>query len=116
MKPTRVDEPWGSDDRGEPFDPRERFYRGTILRINQGRGTGLLRTSNGREVRFERSLLEILDGYRFGDLNEGLQVGFDVGWTSRGLRVTQIKFPSSEGQGGAEENRTTENLADHDRE
>lgn len=119
MTPTHLDEPWASDDRPTTVDPNDRFYRGTILRINHGRGIGLLRTGNGREVRFERSLLEILDGYRFTDLGEGMLVGFDLGWTSQGLRVTQIKLPqalatASERQGSAEENRSPEDLADDD--
>ena len=29
---------------------------------------------------------------RIEDLTEGMEVGFDVGWTSRGLRVTKIKI------------------------
>ena len=28
----------------------------------------------------------------FGALREGMQVGFDVGWTSRGVRVTTIRI------------------------
>jgi hypothetical protein len=36
--------------------------------------------------------VEILDGRRIEDLVEGMEVGFDVGWTSRGLRVTKIKI------------------------
>ncbi len=37
--------------------------------------------------------VEFLDGRRIEDLVEGMEVGFDVGWTSRGLRVTKIKIP-----------------------
>ena len=89
-----------SDDR-EPADPstedgdaipRGRFYRGTILRVHYGRGSGLVRTGNGREIPFAVPFVEFLDGRRIEDLAEGMEIGFDVGWTSRGLRVTTIKL------------------------
>jgi hypothetical protein len=70
----------------------DRFYRGTVFRVQYGRGTGLLRTGSGREIRFEVPYVEFLDGGRIFDLVEGLEVGYDVGWTSRGLRVTKIKI------------------------
>jgi hypothetical protein len=54
--------------------------------------TGLIRTGNGREVRFELPSDDILDERDIRDLSEGMTVGFDLGWTSRGLRVTQIKI------------------------
>jgi hypothetical protein len=30
---------------------------------------------------------------RFEDLRDGLDVGFDVSWTSKGLRVSDIRIP-----------------------
>jgi cold shock CspA family protein len=72
--------------------PGDRFYRGMVLKVNHGRGTGIIRTGNGREVRFELPFVDFLDERRIRDLEEGMVVGFDVGWTSRGLRVTQIKI------------------------
>jgi hypothetical protein len=51
-----------------------------------------VRTGSGREVRFAAPFVEILDGRQLGDLVEGMEVGFDVGWTSHGLRVTKIKI------------------------
>jgi hypothetical protein len=36
--------------------------------------------------------VEFLDGRSINDLTEGMEVGFDVGWTSHGLRVTKIKI------------------------
>jgi hypothetical protein len=52
----------------------------------------VLRTGSGREVRFVVPFVEFLDGRRIHDLTEGMEVGFDVGWTSHGLRVTKIKI------------------------
>ncbi len=74
----------------EPYG--QRFYHGTIVRVQYGRGTGLLRTGSGREIRFTAPFVDFLDGRRIEDLTEGMVVGFDVGWTSRGLRVTRIKI------------------------
>lgn len=36
--------------------------------------------------------VEFLDGRRIEDLAVGMEVGFDVGWTANGLRVTKIKI------------------------
>lgn len=68
------------------------FYRGTILRVQYGRGEGILRTGSGREVPFAAPFVNFLGGRSIRDLAEGMEVGFDVGWTSRGLRVTTIKI------------------------
>lgn len=72
-----------------PADP---FYRGTIIRVHNGREEGILRTGSGREVRFVVPFVEFLDGHSIRDLTEGMEVGFDVDWTSHGLRVTTIKI------------------------
>ncbi len=86
--PRDVDEPAS----GAPaFSPTERFYRGTIVRVHYGRGTGIVRTGRGRELRFSLPFVEFLDGRRIHELTEGMEVGFDVGWTSGGLKVTKIK-------------------------
>ncbi|MGH7856128.1 MAG: hypothetical protein ACREQY_02275 [Candidatus Binatia bacterium] len=76
------------DDEGR----RLPFYVGTIVRVHYGSGSGVLRTGNGREVRFVLPFVDILDGRRIEDLTDGMEVGFDLGWTSRGLRVTKIKI------------------------
>ncbi len=83
----------------EEAGPREYFYRGRILRVNYGSGSGIVQTGNGREVRFVLPYVEILDGRKIDDLAEGMEVGFDLGWTSRGLRITKIKIYGFPGQG-----------------
>ena len=72
--------------------PRDYFYRGRVLRVNYGNGSGVVETGNGREVRFVFPYVEILDGRKVADLAEGMEIGFDLGWTSRGLRITKIKI------------------------
>jgi len=76
----------------EDASARDRYYQGTILRVHAGSRTGWLRTEKGRELPFDASNLLVLgspDG--FPALRAGLQVGFDVGRTSRGLCVTTIR-------------------------
>jgi hypothetical protein len=73
------------------------FYRGMIMRLDRARGRGAVRSHQGREVPFEFPFVEVAGaplGGRFPGidlLSEGDSVGFDVGWTSGGLRVTVIK-------------------------
>lgn len=76
--------------------PLEPFYRGTLIRLARGGGRGMVRSDQtGREIPFEREHMVVLaprDGTGWFELREGMAVGYDVGWTSRGLRVTKI-FP-----------------------
>lgn len=69
----------------------ERFYVGTIRRLFPSAGLGMVRSDSGREIPFA-AVHVVINGtvHRFDDLREGMRVGFDVGWTSRGLRVTVI--------------------------
>lgn len=61
------------------------------------RGRGVIRSRSGREIPFQFPFVAVVNadiGGRMpglGLLNEGDNVGFDVGWTSKGLRVTKIK-------------------------
>jgi hypothetical protein len=80
----------------EPTDALEagdRYYRGTITRLYYGSETGVVRSdASGREYRFKWPHVEIRAAVpRVGHLREGMQVGFDVGWTSSGLMVTVLR-------------------------
>jgi hypothetical protein len=73
------------------------FYPGLIVILDAARGRGLVRTRSGREIPFEFPFVTVVGapiggrapGIEF--LREGDSVGFDVGWTSKGLRITSIK-------------------------
>jgi hypothetical protein len=89
-----------ADDEKEAFD-RDRFpdgfYPGVIVFLDRVRGRGVIRSHSGREIRFEFPFVSVA-GAAFGGrmpgidlLHQGDRVGFDVGWTSKGLRVTTIK-------------------------
>lgn len=73
----------------------ERFYVGTIHKLFRGSQSGIVRSENGREVAFVWLHVVSLGPTRhFEDLREGMRVGFDVGWTSKGLRVTTMQVRS----------------------
>jgi hypothetical protein len=89
-----------ADHEKEAFD-RERFpesfYPGVIVSLDKVRGRGVIRSYSGRELRFEFPFVSVVGaalsrrspGIEL--LHHGDRVGFDVGWTSKGLRVTKIK-------------------------
>jgi len=91
-------------ERGEATGDGERErsdgeigYRGTVVRFTPGSGSGVVRSRAGREVPFELQHVVVLGELvaspgRYA-IAVGQEVGFDVGWTSRGLRVTKL-FPA----------------------
>ncbi len=77
-------------DRGGPEE--DKFYSGVIERLFAGSQMGTVRSGNGREIAFEFAHVAMVGPIRrFEDLSVGMPVGFDVGWTSSGLRVTVIR-------------------------
>jgi hypothetical protein len=70
----------------------DRYYQGTIVRVNAGSRTGWLRTSRGRELPFNGRDVQLIGAPAgFASLRVGLAVGFDLGRTSSGLCVTAIR-------------------------
>jgi hypothetical protein len=73
------------------------FYQGIIVRLDRARGRGIVRSTRGRDISFEFPFVTVVGAGIGGQmpgielLAEGDRVGFDVGWTSSGLRVTTIK-------------------------
>ncbi len=91
-----IDEPDGpnfEDGVAEPAEQHGRYYRGVITRVYYGSESGTLRSeSSGREYTFRYPFVEIRGPIpRIDGLREGMAVGFDLGWTSRGQRVTVIR-------------------------
>lgn len=70
----------------------DKFYRGIIKRLFRGSQEGIVLSASGREIPFA-FLHVVMVGplHHFDDLREGMAVGFDVGWTSSGLRVTVLR-------------------------
>lgn len=73
------------------------FYQGRIVRLDRGRGWGVVCSETGRQLVFEFPFVTVLDaapGARAGMelLELGSSVGFDVARTSHGMRVSTIKI------------------------
>ncbi len=79
------------------------FYQGMILKLDRVRGRGVVRSHSGKEIPFEFPFVAVVGAPIGGTMpgieliREGDIVGFDVGWTSSGLRVTTIQ--PRQGQG-----------------
>jgi hypothetical protein len=68
------------------------YHHGTISRLFPSNNMGLVRTESGREVPFSYQLVVMIGPIKNpNDLNEGEEIGYDLGWTSNGLRVTKIR-------------------------
>jgi len=93
--------PASADVAGAPHDGaasrgddtvRSRFYVGRIVRLFPGSRSGVVRTGSGRDVAFDLAGARLVGADAgFAGLREGMEVGFDLGWTARGVRVTLIR-------------------------
>jgi hypothetical protein len=79
-----------TDDLASPRG--DYFHQGVITKLFPSNNTGVVRTESGRELTFSYELV-ILSGAVQSplDLKVGQPVGYDLGWTSSGLRVTKIR-------------------------
>jgi hypothetical protein len=84
----------GSDFTSNGYNPEDKFYHGVIGKIFWSSSSGVIRSTAGKEIPFVFPFVTLLgvprQDIRF--LREGMRVGFDVGWTSKGLRATVIKI------------------------
>ena len=71
-----------------------RFYQGVIHKISSGNETGVVLSDSGKEIPFVFPFLRLIGAPRLDIrfLTEGMRVGFDVGWTSQGLRISVLKI------------------------
>jgi hypothetical protein len=69
-----------------------KFYRGRVVKLRRGSQSGVIEScASGRQFVFEWPLVRLLGAEKFDVLQLGMEVGFDVSWTSRGLRVSTIR-------------------------
>ena len=78
---------------------------------------GFVRTEGGHEVPFSYEMVILLgDVKKPGELKEGMEVGYDLTWTSKGQRISKIKVGAPvparnlEGQSGEGQDLPAENL------
>ncbi len=93
---------------GDEYDSERfpgNFYRGMIMKLDRVRGRGILRSHTGRDIPFQFPFVTVIGTSSKNTtagielLREGDSVGFDVSYTSRGLRVSVIK-PALRESGG----------------
>ena len=71
---------------------KDLFHQGVISKLFPSNNMGLVRAESGREIPFSFEFVLLLgEAKNPADLKEGQEVGYDLGWTSKGLRVTKIK-------------------------
>jgi len=71
---------------------KDLFHQGVISKLFPSNNMGLVRAESGREIPFSFEFVVLLgEAKNPADLKEGQEVGYDLGWTSKGLRVTKIK-------------------------
>lgn len=98
-------------------------YVGHVTQYSPTRGVGIVRSRVGKRVEFDIRFCELAGigrGERIREhLHEGMAVDFDVGWTSRGLRITWMRSRDAEDskrQAGPEGEVAPEETAHQDRE
>ena len=83
----------------DTYDERfpDNFYRGVIVSLNRSALKGKVRSDSGREIPSQFPFVAVsgapLGGRAPGMdlLHVGRRIGYDVGWSSKGLVVTKIK-------------------------
>ena len=68
------------------------YHQGLITKLFPSNNTGVVRTESGRELTFSYELVILIGEAKSPlDLRVGEAVGYDLGWTSNGLRITKLK-------------------------
>ena len=82
-----------ADDRDSHVSARgDFFHQGVITKLFPSNSTGVVRTKSGRELTFSYDLVILVGEAKSPlELKVGESVGYDLGWTSNGLRVTKLK-------------------------
>lgn len=98
----------GNAERPDAEERSDLFYHGIIRRLSPRKGTGVVRTASGRDVRFSYQMVQVSGALRSPKgLREGMVVGYDLGWGGHGLRVTKIKtYPRKDRRDGEDASRS----------
>jgi len=83
-----------SDEKDPLASPRGDFYhQGVITKLFPSNNIGVVRTESGRELTFSYDLVILVGEAKSPlELKVGEPVGYDLGWTSNGLRITKLKI------------------------
>ena len=81
-----------NDGNQSGFQADDLYHHGVITKLFPSNNTGIIRTESGREVPFSYEFVILRGDLKSPlDLREGQAVGYDLGWTPSGLRITKIK-------------------------
>jgi|GEM_PF-1353986 len=82
----------------EPEKIEGKYYRGRIAKFNPSTGYGFVELTTGTHLFFYLEQIRLEgDHNRKSDVRPGKTVGFDVGWTERGIRISKMKiYPEDE--------------------
>ncbi len=82
----------------DPVRVEGKYYRGRIARFNPKTGYGFVETFQGNHIFFYFDQIRFVGAQaKRSDLKAGKVVGFDVGWTDRGIRVCKMKLVGEKG-------------------
>lgn len=70
----------------------DKFPRGRVQRFFPQSRYGFIKDRNGRDVYFNLDEVRFIGDKGPRDLREGLEVGYDLGWTSHGEHVVKMKI------------------------
>jgi len=81
----------------DPIRIEGKYYRGRIAKFNPKTGYGFVEDGDGSHIFFYADQIR-LEGSRTrkSDIRPGRVVGFDVGWTDRGIRICKMKIVEQE--------------------
>ena len=81
----------------DPIKIDGKYYRGRIAKFNPKTGYGFVETGEGSHIFFYADQIRLEGNQtRKSDIRPGKVVGFDVGWTDRGIRVSKMKIVGEE--------------------
>lgn len=96
-----------TDESQDAAPGEDLYHQGVISKLFPSNNMGLVRTESGREVPFSFDLVVLVGAAKSPhELQEGQEVGYDLGWTGSGLRIIKIKIyshpPDKGGKGNLE--------------
>ncbi len=72
--------------------PEDRFSKGRLVKYFPQSRYGFIKDRRGKDVYFNVDELRFVGEKGREALKEGIEVGYDVAWTSKGLHISKIKI------------------------
>lgn len=72
--------------------PEDRFSKGRVVKYFPQSRYGFIKDRRGKDVYFNVDELRFAGTKGRESLKEGIEVGYDVAWTSKGIHISKIKI------------------------